>query len=76
MIKITKKDVFNIPNMLTYLRILSIPFFMFFIIKGGLNNISKYVYIGLIIFVLAASTDLFDGAIARKFNQVDRKSVV
>ena len=70
MIKYTKKELFNIPNILTYLRILSIPFYMYFVISGGLNNITKYVYIGLAIFLIAASTDLFDGAFARKFIQV------
>ncbi|MCK9328557.1 MAG: CDP-diacylglycerol--glycerol-3-phosphate 3-phosphatidyltransferase [Candidatus Cloacimonetes bacterium] len=50
-----------IPNLLTILRVIAIPFFVFFIIKN------QPLY-GLVIFILASITDYFDGLIARKFN--------
>ncbi len=67
--KIDLKEIRTIPNVLTLIRLVSVPVFMFFIIFGGFKN-QTFVYIGLAIFLFSASTDLFDGAIARKYNQV------
>lgn len=53
----------TIPNWLSFIRIALIPVFMVLFLKG-------YVLPAVIIMVLAALTDLFDGKIARKFNQV------
>lgn len=68
---LTKKEIFTIPNFLTLIRLLSVPVYMTLIILGGLENSHPqyYVYIGLAVMVFAASTDLFDGYIARKYNQ-------
>ncbi len=55
----------NLPNALTVLRVLMIPFFVAAFLAGG---VSDWVTVG--IFVLAAITDYFDGAIARKKNIV------
>ena len=54
----------NLPNRLTILRIFLIPFFVFFM----LSDFSKWI--ALIIFVVAALTDMLDGKIARKYNLV------
>lgn len=67
--KLDLKELRTIPNILTLIRVASVPIFMFFVIFGGFTN-AVYVYVGLGIFLFAASTDLFDGAIARKYNQV------
>lgn len=59
----------NLPNKLTILRVLMIPFFLFFLltdIVGG--EYSKYI--ALAIFIVASLTDLIDGKIARKYNLV------
>jgi len=57
----------NVPNMLTVLRVILIPFFVVFM----LGNISEYdKYIALVIFVGASLTDWLDGYLARKTNQV------
>lgn len=70
-----KKQIFTIPNILTYLRILAIPFFMYFTIAKGTYILRSadfpmgFPLIGLIIMAVAAATDVFDGMIARKFNQ-------
>ncbi|MBR6003710.1 MAG: CDP-diacylglycerol--glycerol-3-phosphate 3-phosphatidyltransferase, partial [Lachnospiraceae bacterium] len=57
----------NLPNKLTILRMIMIPFFVFFILAGFVpyNN-----YIALAIFALASFTDMLDGKIARKRNLV------
>ncbi|MBF0493726.1 MAG: CDP-alcohol phosphatidyltransferase family protein [Candidatus Omnitrophica bacterium] len=52
----------NIPNKLTILRIILVPFFVAAILYHKLEA-------ALVIFVLAALTDGFDGYIARVFNQ-------
>jgi CDP-diacylglycerol--glycerol-3-phosphate 3-phosphatidyltransferase len=57
----------NLPNKLTMLRIILIPFFMFFylatFIPGG-------KIIATVILILAALTDMLDGRIARKYNLI------
>lgn len=55
----------NLPNALTVLRVLMIPFFAAAFLADG---VSDWVTLG--IFVLAAFTDYLDGAIARKKNIV------
>lgn len=59
----------NLPNKLTILRIIMIPFFVFFLLfEGGENN--TFRMISLVLFVVASLTDLLDGKIARKYNLV------
>ena len=59
----------NLPNKLTVLRMALIPVVMFFylaeFIPLGIGKITA-----LVIFILAAITDLLDGKIARKYNLV------
>lgn len=57
----------NVPNMLTVLRVLLIPFFVLFMI-GDITEIDKYLALG--IFIAASLTDMLDGYLARKNNQV------
>ena len=56
----------NLPNKLTVLRIIMVPFFVFFMLTdvGGAAN----KWIALAIFAVASLTDLLDGKIARKYN--------
>lgn len=59
----------NLPNKLTVLRIILIPFVMFFYLASFIpNGIGKII--ALAIFIIAALTDLLDGKIARKYNLV------
>ena len=59
----------NLPNKLTTLRIILIPFFVGFLLYQGGENISfRYIAVG--IFIIASLTDLLDGKIARKYNLV------
>lgn len=57
----------NLPNKLTLLRIIMIPFFVVFMLWEGLAH--HYLY-ALIIFAAASYTDMLDGQIARKNNLV------
>ncbi|MDE7311573.1 MAG: CDP-diacylglycerol--glycerol-3-phosphate 3-phosphatidyltransferase [Eubacterium sp.] len=58
----------NLPNKLTMLRVLLIPFFVFFLLAPAFADSGKYI--ATVIFVIASLTDLFDGKIARKYNLV------
>ncbi len=58
----------NLPNKLTILRVLLIPFFVFFLLVPVAGAASKYI--ALVIFIIASLTDLADGKIARKYNLV------
>lgn len=67
--KITKKELSTIPNIISLIRLFCVPVFMFFVIYGGFAK-ESFVYIGLGIFLFASATDLLDGYLARKLNQV------
>ena len=59
----------NLPNKLTTLRVIMIPFFVFFLLwQNGENR--TFRMIALALFIIASLTDLLDGKIARKYNLV------
>ena len=58
----------NLPNKLTILRILMIPFFVVFLLTDLAGNYSDLI--ALFIFIIASLTDLLDGHIARKYHLV------
>lgn len=58
----------NLPNKLTMLRVILIPFFVFFLLAPLFTDKGKYI--AAVIFILASLTDLLDGKIARKYNLV------
>ncbi len=58
----------NLPNKLTILRVLMIPFFVFFMLTDVAGDASKYI--ALVLFVAASLTDTLDGYIARKYNLI------
>ena len=57
----------NLPNTLTVLRVIMIPFFVLFML-GDITSADKYIALG--IFIAASLTDTLDGYLARKNNQV------
>lgn len=57
----------NIPNILSAIRIILVPFFVFFYMATFIPH-GKLV--ALLLFIIASLTDLFDGKIARKYNLV------
>ena len=58
----------NLPNKLTVARVISIPFFVFFLLFEPSNTTFKWV--ALAIFIIASLTDMLDGKIARKYNLI------
>lgn len=59
----------NLPNKLTTLRVIMIPFFVAALLyDGGANQNMRYVAAAL--FIIASLTDMLDGKIARKYNLV------
>lgn len=57
----------NLPNKLTVLRVIMIPFFVFFLLT---DFITGSRYIALTLFCVASFTDFLDGYLARKHNLV------
>lgn len=67
LVEIHKKDWFTIPNLLGYFRLLLIPVFICTYMRA--KTTGDYLLAAGII-GLSGFTDLFDGLIARKFNQI------
>ena len=61
--KARKEDLFKIPNVLCYIRILLVPFFIYL-------YLSDYYWQSAFIVIIAAITDIADGYIARHFNMI------
>ncbi len=58
----------NLPNKLTVLRVIMVPFFVAFMLYPLAGDASKYV--ALVLFCVASFTDFLDGHLARKNNLV------
>ena len=59
-----KSEIFTIPNILTYIRIILIPIFLY------LYCIEKAYIAAVIVAVITSISDFLDGFIARKFNMI------
>ncbi len=59
----------NLPNKLTLLRVLLVPFFVASLLWGQGQNQTLRV-VALIIFIVASLTDMLDGQIARRYHLV------
>lgn len=60
----------NLPNKLTCLRMIMIPFFLFFLIFPEICGFALSRVIAAVLFALTAFTDMLDGKIARKYGLV------
>ncbi|MEW6509417.1 MAG: CDP-diacylglycerol--glycerol-3-phosphate 3-phosphatidyltransferase [Bacteroidota bacterium] len=58
----------NLPNQLTLLRVILTPLFVVFLMSES----SLYLQLSLVVFVIAAMTDWYDGWIARKMGYTSR----
>lgn len=58
----------NLPNQLTLLRVLLTPVFVVFLMSSS----SLYLQLSLVVFIVAALTDWYDGWIARKMGYTTR----
>ena len=59
----------NLPNKLTVLRVIMIPFFVVMLMLDSGTN-QMYRYVAAAIFIIASFTDVLDGNIARKYGLV------
>ena len=59
----------NLPNKLTVLRVIMVPFFVVFMLIPSLGAAANK-YIALALFCIASVTDFLDGHLARKHNLV------
>ena len=59
----------TIPNVLTILRLIAVPVFLYASLRGHFT-------LAFVLFVSAAFTDMFDGMIARRFNQRSRLGAI
>lgn len=59
----------NLPNKLTMLRVIMVPFFVFFLLQADTFGTWSRI-LALIIFIAASLTDMLDGKIARKYNLI------
>ena len=58
-----KEDLFKLPNILCYVRILLVPVFVFIFLN-------EWYWQSALVVVVATATDVFDGWIARRYNMV------
>lgn len=58
----------NLPNKLTILRVVMIPFFVFFMLAPYFEGYGNYIAVA--IFIVASFTDFLDGYLARRDNLV------
>lgn len=65
--KLTKKEVFSIPNILSFVRILLIPVFMAFYLTA---KTPLDYYIAAAVILISGLTDMADGLIARKCHMI------
>lgn len=65
--KIQKREIFSIPNVLGYIRILLIPLFVWRYLTAQ-SGADYYTAAGIVL--LSGLTDLFDGLIARRFHMI------
>ena len=65
--KITAKEIFSIPNLMGYFRILLIPVFSWIYVQA--DSVTDY-YTAAVLVGISGLTDMFDGKIARKFHMI------
>ena len=63
---IKKKDFFLLPNLLAIFRILLLPLIFFFLAQ----DTHRGLVIAIILIVLAVASDVLDGYVARRLNQI------
>lgn len=64
-----KKEVFTIPNILSFFRLLLIPVYIYLYLTA--QSTAQYVTAGLVL-ALSCLTDMVDGRIARKYHMISK----
>lgn len=63
-----KRELFSVPNILTYFRIILIPVFVVFYVNSA-HSIKCYIA-SVMVLIASGLTDMLDGRIARKYDQI------
>ena len=63
------RENLSIPNLLSVVRIVIIPFFVFFYLGASSQNLGYYFFAAAAL-IASGLTDMLDGFIARNFNQI------
>lgn len=64
-----KKEVFTIPNIISFFRLLLIPVYIYLYLTA--QSTAQYVAAGLVL-ALSCLTDMVDGRIARKYHMISK----
>lgn len=64
------ENVWTVPNLLSFIRILLIPLFAWLFYKGAAGEIKNGLVWAVAVLALSGLSDFFDGKIARRFNQI------
>lgn len=72
-IKDWKKEVFTIPNFLSFFRLLLIPVYVYIYLTA--EKTAHYILAGSIL-TLSCLTDMIDGKIARKYNMISTVGIL
>lgn len=62
----TGENIWNLPNVLTMIRLVLVPVFILLLLNGSIGA----QWAAFIVFIVASLTDLFDGKIARSRNLI------
>jgi CDP-diacylglycerol--glycerol-3-phosphate 3-phosphatidyltransferase len=65
----SNSSLWNIPNLLTMLRLVLVPVFAWLLLREGGEDEASRIW-AAVVFLLASLTDFFDGYLARKWNIV------
>jgi len=60
--------ILNLPNIISWIRILIVPFFFYFLINGNDGSVEA----ACILYFFASASDFFDGWLARKYGEVSK----
>lgn len=71
--KPTLREVFTVPNILSYFRLLLIPLFVYWYLTA---QTAQQFFRAAAALGISGLTDLFDGKIARRFNQITELGIV
>ena len=58
----------TLPNLLTLLRLILVPFILLYLYLGKENEYISNILIAFVLYLFASITDFLDGKIARKYN--------
>jgi cardiolipin synthase len=63
--------VFTVPNLLSLLRLLGVPLFLWLVLWPNYGG-PKHDVLALVVLAVGAATDYLDGKLARRWNQITR----